>query len=67
MMLARGLADWEQRKKAAKAASSHPNRPTFYSKNSAKSLERKRKAGDMEAKIDPSRLVSVLPARLGVY
>jgi len=26
MVLARGLADWEQRKKAEKAASSHPNR-----------------------------------------
>jgi hypothetical protein len=67
MMLARGLADWEERKKAEKAESSHPNRPTFYSKNSAKTLEKKRKAGDMETKIDPRILVSVLLERLKVY
>ena len=39
MMLAKGLADWEARKKAEKAESSKPNRPTFYAKNSAKTLE----------------------------
>ena len=60
MMLAKGLADWEEKRKAEKAESARPNRPTFYSKNSAKTLERKRKAGELEPKIDLGRMVSVI-------
>lgn len=44
-MLYRGYEKWEERKKAEKAESARPNRPKQYLKNSAKTLDRKRKLG----------------------
>lgn len=45
-MLFAGYQEWEKRKKAEKEESARPNRPRQYLKNSAKTLERKRKLGE---------------------